>query len=333
VTGRSGTIGKVHYIEDDYWPHNTSLWVTSFKGNFPKFIYFLYMYIGLDRFGTGSGVPTLNRNDVHSYQVAMPSRIAEQTAIASVLSDTDALIENLENLVAKKRAIKQGTMQQLLTGKKRLPGFEKQRGYKKTEIGMIPEDWEVKRVGEIFHFQGGSQPSKENFVFQEKDGYVRLLQIRDYKNDNYETYIPKIPKDLAKRFCNKDDIMIGRYGPPIFQILNGLSGAYNVALIKAIPNTLISNRYGWFILKQEKLFRFVENLSQRSSGQTGVDLIELKKYPIPLPPLVEQTAIASVLSDMDAEIEILEQKCYKYQQIKQGMMQQLLTGKIRLLDC
>lgn len=64
VTGRSGTIGKLHYIEDDYWPHNTSLWVTNFNGNYPKFIYYLYQRLDLTRFGSGSGVPTLNRNDV-----------------------------------------------------------------------------------------------------------------------------------------------------------------------------------------------------------------------------------------------------------------------------
>ena len=72
VTGRSGTIGKVHFIEKDYWPHNTSLWVTSFCGNDPKFIYYLYTHINLARLLSGSGVPTLNRNDVHQHTVALP---------------------------------------------------------------------------------------------------------------------------------------------------------------------------------------------------------------------------------------------------------------------
>jgi type I restriction enzyme S subunit len=125
--------------------------------------------------------------------------------------------------------------------------------------------------------------------------------------------------------------MIGRYGPPIFQILNGLDGAYNVALIKAIPREeIFSKKYEWFILKQEKLFQFVEKLSQRSSGQTGVDLFELKKYQIPLPPLKEQAAIANILSDMDAEISQLEGRRAKMGELKQGMMQELLTGRIRL---
>lgn len=120
VTGRSGTIGKVTFVEDDYWPHNTSLWVTSFKGNDPKFVFYLYTRLGLDRFATGSGVPTLNRNDVHDYQAPIPSTATEQTAIAEVLSEMDAELAGLEQRRAKTRALKQGMMQELLTGRTRL---------------------------------------------------------------------------------------------------------------------------------------------------------------------------------------------------------------------
>ena len=95
ITGRSGTIGKVHYIEKDYWPHNTSLWVTSFCGNDPKFIYYLYTHFDLSRLLSGSGVPTLNRNDAHQQLVACPP-LEEQRAIAAVLSDMDAELSALE---------------------------------------------------------------------------------------------------------------------------------------------------------------------------------------------------------------------------------------------
>lgn len=120
VTGRSGTLGKVHYVEDDYWPHNTSLWVTKFNGTDPKFIYFVFTFIGFERFASGSGVPTLNRNDAHSYKVLIPSTEAEQTSIATILSDMDAEIQALEQRLGKTRQIKQGMMQELLTGKTRL---------------------------------------------------------------------------------------------------------------------------------------------------------------------------------------------------------------------
>lgn len=120
VTGRSGTIGKVNFVEQDYWPHNTSLWVTDFKGNVPKFIYYLYTSIGLERFGTGSGVPTLNRNDVHAFKIKIPPSAEEQTAIATVLADIDAELAALEQRRDKTRELKQGMMQELLTGRIRL---------------------------------------------------------------------------------------------------------------------------------------------------------------------------------------------------------------------
>jgi type I restriction enzyme S subunit len=120
VTGRSGTIGNVHFVEEDFWPHNTSLWVTSFKGNVPKFIFYLLGNVGLERFGTGSGVPTLNRNDVHTHRVGIPPTPDEQTAIATVLSDMDAEIVALESRRDKTRDLKKGMMQELLTGRIRL---------------------------------------------------------------------------------------------------------------------------------------------------------------------------------------------------------------------
>ena len=201
-------------------------------------------------------------------------------------------------------------------------------GYKQTDVGMIPEDWLEYTVGELIDFEGGSQPDKSVFSPSLKPGYVRLIQIRDYKTDKFETYVPR---NLARRFCSENDIMIGRYGPPIFQILRGLAGAYNVALIKAKPHTEINQRYAYYFLIQKKLFTFVQKLSQRSSGQTGIDLKELKAYPLPLPPTkAEQEIIAEALSDADALIESLERLLTKKRQIKKGAMQELLTGKKRL---
>ena len=206
--------------------------------------------------------------------------------------------------------------------------MELKSGYKQTEAGIIPEDWLDYTVGDLIDFEGGSQPDKSVFSPSSKPGFIRLIQIRDYKTDKFETYITI---NLARRFCSQEDIMIGRYGPPIFQILRGLTGAYNVALIKAKPRSNIDQNYAYYFLTQQRLFEFVEKLSQRSSGQTGVDLKELRGYPLPLPPtLAEQRAIAEALSDADAFIASLEQLIAKQRAVKQGAMQELLTGKRRL---
>ena len=108
----------------------------------------------------------------------------------------------------------------------------------------------IYKLTEVVNFIGGSQPPKSVFSDIKKDGYVRLIQIRDYKSDNYIVYINE---DSTKKFCTEDDIMIGRYGPPVFQILRGISGAYNVALMKAEPK--IDE------VSKEYLFRFLQNPS------------------------------------------------------------------------
>lgn len=200
----------------------------------------------------------------------------------------------------------------------------KEANFKETEIGKIPVDWEARKLGDLIDFVGGSQPPLYNFSLTKKHNYVRLIQIRDYKSDRFKVYISKT---LTNKFCGVDDIMIGRYGPPIFQILKGIKGAYNVALLKAIPTDEIDKNYTWQFLRNKSLFNFVEKLSQRSSGQTGIDLAELKQYQIPLPPLAEQEKIAEVLSDTDLWIESTEALLAKKRQIKKGAMQKLLSPK------
>ncbi|WP_052712065.1 restriction endonuclease subunit S [Domibacillus indicus] len=204
---------------------------------------------------------------------------------------------------------------------------EFKEGYKEqTEMDSIPSKWETKTVGELFTFQGGQQPPRKYFSSEKKEGYIRLIQIRDYKTDKYLTYIPK---EMAKRFCDETDIMIGRYGPPVFQILRGLAGSYNVALIKAIPNEKkLLKEYAYYFLCKEELFKLIDHLSQRSSGQTGVDMDALKNYPLPLPPLEEQQRIAEILSTTDEQIDNTEQLIQKTKELKKGLMQQLLTKGI-----
>ncbi|SFC20469.1 restriction endonuclease subunit S [Clostridium uliginosum] len=110
ITGRSGTIGNLHYTECNYWPHNTALWVTDFKCNYPRYIYYMYQRLNLNRFGTGSGVPTLNRNDVHSEVISLPNR-EEQIQIAEFFTNLDNLItlhkRKLEHLQQQKKGLLQ----------------------------------------------------------------------------------------------------------------------------------------------------------------------------------------------------------------------------------
>jgi type I restriction enzyme, S subunit len=146
--------------------------------------------------------------------------------------------------------------------------------------------WKYLPMGDVCSFIGGSQPPKSEFIFEAKKGYVRLLQIRDYKSDKNATYIPR---EKARRFCSKDDIMIGRYGPPLFQILRGLEGAYNVALMKAAPKdeNILFKEYLFYFLQTNHLYKHIVSNSERTAGQDGIKKELLEAYEIPLPPLEE----------------------------------------------
>ncbi len=194
---------------------------------------------------------------------------------------------------------------------------------------MKQSHWESRTIGDLVTFSGGSQPPRNTFSFRPQSGYVRLIQIRDYKTDAYATYIPH---KLAKKFCTADDVMIGRYGPPIFQILRGLEGAYNVALIKATPSKEVSKDYLFYFLNQKSLFNLIDRLSRRTSGQTGVDLDALREFEFPLPPLEEQQAICDVLKTWDKAIKTIEKLISAKVELKKGLRQQLLTGKKRFQE-
>jgi type I restriction enzyme S subunit len=163
-------------------------------------------------------------------------------------------------------------------------------------------NWKKKKIEDVCDFIGGSQPPKSTFINIPKAGYTRLVQTRDFKTDKFPTYIKT--NSTTKFFC-KEDIIIGRYGPPIFQIFRGaLEGAYNVALMKAVPKENITTAFLYYFLIQKEVFEYVDKLSARTGGQTGVDLASLYKYPIRLPEITTQQKIASILSALDSKIEL-----------------------------
>ena len=162
------------------------------------------------------------------------------------------------------------------------------------------------RVDDVIEFQGGSQPDKSFFEYTKTDNNVRLIQIRDYKTDKFVTYIPK---NMAKRYCYADDIMIGRYGPPIFQILQGIEGSYNVALMKAIPKKGNKEFIRQF-LKQDCLLHYLEGLSKRTAGQDGIQMDKLKQYPFPYPPIELQEQFARFVEQTDKSKVLFTQKLF-----------------------
>lgn len=256
--------------------------------------------------GTSSGSlsPRTRWSQLQDFEFPLPPK-DEQLRIAEILWAADEAEECWNNVVVSCGNAVSALVDDLFSGGNVLnPDFS---------TWTAPPDWKMLSLGEIVTFQGGSQPPRDTFEFTPRDGYVRLIQIRDYKSDEFSTYVRA---DLVRRFCSKTDVMIGRYGPPVFQILRGIEGAYNVALIKAIPGEGLLNDYLYYFLRQSTLFRLIDHLSQRSSGQTGVDMDALRGFPIPLPALEVQRQILKVVTQAeqakrDADAHLKEQRDLK----------------------
>ena len=259
--------------------------------------------------------------------------LLEQEAIAEALSDADALIESLEQLISKKRHIKQGAMQQLLTGQTRLPGFH--------------GEWEVKRLGDLFNFNGGLSASRDQLS---AEGHCYLHYGDIHKSS--KTFV-----DVRAEFQNipKLDISLKRVsatsllqdGDVVFVdaseddegtskhlvVVNKdkipfISGLHTIVAKSKTEDLVHEYRcycFQTFAIRQQFLFYAV------GTKVSGISKTNIPKLTLPIPSPFEQTAIATVLSDMDAEIAALEVKLSKYRQIKQGMMHNLLTGRIRLV--
>lgn len=251
-------------------------------------------------------VPIVNKTQFSATPIPLPT-VAEQRAIAEALSDADALIESLEQLIAKKRLIKRGAMQVLLTGKKRLPGFS--------------GEWKVKRLGDIAEIVMGQSPS--SLYYNSKGDGLPLIQ-GNADIVNRVTIKRVFTSQITKRGRCGDVLMSVR--APVGEISRAL---FDVCLGRGVCAIRYPNDYIYHVLLA------TESLWARlSTGSTfdAVNSSTVKDLELRLPSEVnEQTAIATVLSDMDTELAALEEKLAKSRALKQGMMQELLTGRIRLV--
>jgi type I restriction enzyme, S subunit len=280
--------------------------------------------------------PNITGADVKAFVLPVP-HIQEQQAIATALSDADALIESLEQLLAKKRQIKQGAMQELLTGKRRLPGFATRTERKVSNVGLIPEEWECKEIGCFVDLLTGFPFSSVGYA----EAGVRLLRGSNVKRGRLDwaedliAYWPSVTPDLKKYLLKSEDIVIAMDGSLVGRSFASLSDDDVPALllqrVARIRTEAISQAYlrTWVCSP-----RFTEHCDavKTTTAIPHISPADIRSFEIAIPPTkAEQDAISSILSDMDSDISALESKLAKARAIKQGMMQELLTGRIRLV--
>lgn len=315
VTGRYGTIGEVFFILENFWPLNTTLFVSNFHGNDPRFVYYLLQTIDFHSHSGKSGVPGVNRNDLHQIPVVRPP-LQEQRSIADSLTEIDKLIGGLDQLIAKKRDIKRATMQQLLSGQRRLPGFSGR--------------WEARPFPTVARLATGQvdpriEPYRSMILVAPdhiESGSGRLLERRTASDQQAIS---------GKYLFGSGDVIYSKIRPYLRKaFLSDFQGLCSADMYPLSASKDVSTQFLLAVLLGDHFSRFAEASSARS-GIPKINRDELAEYVLALPPPLEQTAIAEVLSDMDAEIAALEKRRDKTRALKQAMMQELLTGRTRLV--
>ncbi|VEF14979.1 restriction endonuclease subunit S [Stutzerimonas stutzeri] len=284
---------------------------------------FIYQYLRLKKDWliktfTQGGQPNLSGEIIKSLIIPFPDE-SEQSSIASALSEMDSLISGLDQLIAKKRDIQQAAMQKLLTGQRRLPGFS--------------GEWEVKKLGDLVaRITNGCV-----YTSDEKTGVpiTRIETISD-GNINWERvgYAKPCPEIESYKI---------QYGDILYSHINSIDHIGKVArysdskslyhgmnLILLRPASGVDSDFLFRLLGSERIRRIARVLAKQAVSQASINTKELRELDLTIPSFDEQTAIAAILSDMDTELAALEARRDKARQVKQGMMQELLTGKIRL---
>ena len=324
----SGTVGVTSFLAVDACIHDGFLALTELSKNTNSdYLYhqFCILREKFDNSATHGGVFTnLTTSGVKEFKIALPATQSEQTAIANALSDADALISSLRKLIAKKRQIKQGAMQTLLNPH---------------ENGVLKNGWSFFRLGDLCECQNGT--SLERF-FNDEDG-LKVISIGNYsafgRFVNTGTYIDrKHFKEVAKYVLQKNDLAmtmndktsVGTIIGRVLLIESDNTYVYNQRTMRLRCRESMIPSFAFHLINSDRIHKKMVNLAKPGT-QIYINTDDIVLLELEVPDRANQIRIAAILDSMDDEIAALESKLAKYQQIKQGMMQNLLTGRIRLV--
>lgn len=328
ITGRSGTLGKVFYEKKDFWPLNTSLWVKSFNGNNPLFIYYFLQTLNFLEFNSGTSVPTLNRNDVHSLEVEIPP-IQEQKAIASILS---ALDDKIENNLAMNKTLEDMAMALYKHWFVDFGPF-KDGEFVDSELGMIPKGWEVKRLDEI------AEKKSETFNFKEKSEVV-FINTGDVQEGRF-LHSNRVSKDglpgQAKKAISIGDILYSEIRPKNkrYAFVNFDSSDYVVSTKFMIinPKSNILNKLLYRILTmQTSVDRFNMIAEGRSGTFPQITFDAISETTFVLPPMQIQNEFQNIITPMESEQDRLHNENQTLTHLRDTLLPKLISGEVRLKE-
>lgn len=340
IVSCSGTIGKIFQIPKNAPKGIINQALLKIKLNNLIDSQYFYQVFNSDSFQNritdstqgGAMKNLIGMSEFKKSLILLPPK-PEQTAIANALTDTDNLIQSLEKLIAKKEAIKTGTMQQLLTGKTRLPEFATRedgstKGFKQTELGRIPEDWD------LIEFSSLAKPASARVNPKVSGGgdYCIEMEHIAQREGRLIGHTETSENSSIKTIFQSGDILFGKLRSYLrkywFSNRSGVCST-EIWVLRSDAN-IAFNKFLYYVVQTD---RFIETTSEAyGTHMPRADWNVVKYFLVPTPSMPEQTAIATILSDMDAEIKALQDRLEKTKTIKQGMMQQLLTGKVRLVS-
>lgn len=327
------TVGKPIILNIDACIHDGFILFDDLNNSkiITDYLYYLLQkkeeeFKGMGQTGTQAN---LNTNIVGSTLIAIPT-IKEQKKIASILSTVDKQIDNVDALIEKNKELKKGLMQTLLT---KGIGHTK---FKKTEIGEIPEEWEVKKVEDICEVKGGKRLPK-GYQLEDEDNAFPYIRVADmYMGGIKQDDIKYVPRDIVDKIKNykisKDDLFISVAGTLgiVGQVPDELDGANLTENADKLCNIQINKLYLMKVL-QSNIIQSIIEAEQTKSAQPKLALTRIKEFLIPIPSDREQVKIASILVELDEKINVYENKKNKLEMLKKGLMQKLLIGKIRVI--
>jgi type I restriction enzyme S subunit len=326
VTGRYGSVGAVFYLETAFWPLNTTLYVKDFHGNEPKFIYYVLSHFDFTRFKGKTGVPGVNRNDLHKVLVYCPP-LAQQRCTIALLDQFETTTDHATRLVEAKRTYKRGLMQRLLTGRKRFPEFVLTDEMQLGQYGTVPKDWSVVHISEIAREIKARGEVEGSVVYSstKHEGLVPSLEYfgRQVFSRNLDGYKRLQAGDFAYATNHIEEGSIGilRDGQPPGLV----SPMYTVFR----PKERVNPEFLFALLKTESYRRVFENRMSASVDRRGsLRWKEFSRIKIGLPTIDEQNRIAETLRLVDVEIRQLERFRELVEMQKRALRSKLLSGEM-----
>lgn len=327
IVGRKGSIGEIVWSEPNFWTIDTAYYVKKKTEIVLKWMYYFLVFLNLKLLNSATGIPGLNRNDVYNLSFPVPP-LDEQQKIASILSHIDNLIQKTDQVIEQTQRLKKGLMQRLLT---KGIGHTK---FKKTELGEIPEEWQLLKISDITTHVTYGITVRPKF----HDEGIPLISAREIRNGSIDyKSAPKISKEDYNKLSNKeigkiDDVFYSKTGTIGLVARAKLDTTFaitqNIASLR--PNKeKIDPGYLEFVLKTPYFYYS----AIKTIGTTTIpdlQLGEIKKIKVPVTSMHEQRKITTIVQRMDDLIQKLKDKKKSEETLKKGLMQQLLTGKIRV---